>query len=343
MEVPKDDSARMELLGRRLAGECSPEEEAAIAAWLAADPGHLATWEALKAIWEEAEAPAPGQEARTDAAWGRLRDRMHESAGGGEEERPVRPPARFPAWRVAAAVALLLGVGYLLWQFALRSPAPEMVHVASGALPRIDTLPDGTVVQLNAHSSIDYPSAFADGERVVTLQGEAFFEVAHDAQHPFRIHAGEADVRVLGTSFNLSTAGGRVRVSVLTGRVELGARDSVDAQPRPRMLLTAGMKGSYDAGTRQVQAEEGEAENAQHWRTGRLVFRDAPMDRVVADLNAAFDDSVALANPAVARCHLSTSFERASIDSVVAVITETLDLQVIHNGNLYLLDGKGCE
>jgi ferric-dicitrate binding protein FerR (iron transport regulator) len=61
-------------------------------------------------------------------------------------------------------------------------------------------LPDGTKVSLNRGSKISYPSTFEGQTREITLQGEAFFDVAHDAQHPFIIHAQGADIKVLGTS-----------------------------------------------------------------------------------------------------------------------------------------------
>jgi transmembrane sensor len=359
MEGPIDDSAMFELLGRHLAGECSPSETAMLENWLAAAPENQQSLEALKAIWSQAPQPDPQVQARTDAAWSRMQQRMQASAAseGDPAEVPEMPatPAAMPLlspqaarklwmWRAAAMLMVALSVSLIFFlNQSRKNPETELVAVLSGDAPLTDTLPDGTVVYLNAHSRLEYPKAFAAGERVVALDGEGFFEVAHDPAHPFRIHAGDADVRVLGTTFNLSTRGARVRVAVQTGRVELSAADSLPQQPRAKVLLTAGMAGSYDPQRKVVTQEDGEVENDQFWRTRKLIFRDAPMQRVVAQLNAVLEDSIALTNPALGNCHLSTSFDRPSIDSVIAVITETFDLKVTVNGNIYQLDGEGCK
>ncbi len=356
MEGSIDDSAMFELLGRHLAGECSPDEAAMVAQWLQQSPENQKTLEALQIIWSQAPAPDPQAQAREDAAWNRLQARMHAPAtasssdegGGAVEPQVLQMPKpdrnRLRLWRLAAMLAIAVSIGMVFYLNQIRkNPVTELLTVASGVQPLTDTLPDGTIVNLNAHSSIVYPAQFAAGERVVQLEGEAFFEVAHDAAHPFRIHAGATDVRVLGTSFNLSTRGARVRVAVQTGKVELSERDSLQGQPRAKLLLTAGMAGSYDGSKKALRQEQGEVENDQFWRTGNLVFRDAPMARVVEQLNAVFADSIALSNPGLARCHLSTSFTRPSIDSVITVIAETFDLKVTHNGNLYQLDGEPCE
>ncbi len=358
MEGPIDDSAIFDLLGRFLAGECNPEETARVQDWLAAAPENQTTLEALKEIWHHAPAPDPQAQAREDIAWSKVSMRMQAQASAqaahAAGEEPTAAPSLAPLpkatsarqwwWRIAAMLAVALSIGMVFYLNQLRQqPGSELLAFSTGATALTDTLPDGTIVHLNAHSRLVYPAQFAAGERVVSLEGEAFFEVAHDAAHPFRILAGAADVRVLGTSFNLSTSGEQVRVAVQTGKVELTQHDSLTPQPRAKLLLTAGMAASYDGKRKAMQQELGEVENDQFWRTGNLVFRDASMERVVDQLNAVFSDSITLGNPALASCHLSTSFRRPSIDSVITVIAETFDLKVTHNGNVYQLDGEPCE
>ncbi len=356
MEGPIDDSAMLELLGKHLAGECSPEETAMVQAWMAAAPENARTYEALVGIWEQAPAPDVQAQAAEDAAWLRLQARMHGQAQAaqavpgpdqdGATILQMPRPSSSRTWflRIAAMLAVAVSISLVFYlNQSRKNPAAELLSLASGDEPLTDTLPDGTIVSLNAHSRLDYPAQFAGTERVVVLQGEGFFDVAHDAAHPFRIQAGVADVRVLGTSFNLSARGDQVRVAVQTGTVELAAHDSLVQQPKARLRLTAGMKGSYDGQRRSMQQEQGEVENDQYWHTGRLVFRDASIGRVVEQLNAVFADSIALGNPAIANCRLNTSFERPSIDAAVAVIAETFDLSVTRNGKIYLLDGEACK
>jgi hypothetical protein len=114
--------------------------------------------------------------------------------------------------------------------FSLWKPAPESAPLQESiAQEKVlnYTLPDGTKVSLNRGSKISYPSTFEGQTREITLQGEAFFDVAHDAQHPFIIHAQGADIKVLGTSFNVNAYSKQVKVWVKTGKVQVKKSASV--------------------------------------------------------------------------------------------------------------------
>ncbi|HEX2899982.1 MAG TPA: FecR domain-containing protein, partial [Bacteroidia bacterium] len=245
--------------------------------------------------------------------------------------------------RIAAAVLFVVSIGLVLvLNHYSRLPETQLATLDSGDHSLTDTLSDGTVVTLNAHSRLEYPLKFARNERQVKLEGEAYFDVAHDPQHPFRIHAGSADVRVLGTSFNLNARGDKVKVAVQTGKVELSQADSVAGNPRQRLLLTAGMAGSYDGKAKRMQQERGEAENALFWKTKKLVFRNEPLDQVVAALNAVLGDSIVIGNAAIGRCTLTTTFEKPSIAAALEVIAATFNLEIIRDEKHYEIKGIGC-
>jgi len=88
------------------------------------------------------------------------------------------------------------------------------------------TLPDGTLVWLNAESSITYPTVFAATERSVTVTGEAYLEVAKEKNRPFRVMAGDANIEVLGTHFNINAYAneGHTKTSLLEGSVKINSR-----------------------------------------------------------------------------------------------------------------------
>lgn len=342
MEGYKDSHVHYELLGKFLSGECTAEETALVEEWLAVSPDNPGVLEALRELWEQAPASRVEQEVDVDAAWHLVQSRMRQR----EDLRLRKMVRRSPAmWfiRIAATLFVVVCVGLVLVLNRFnRMPETQVMVVESGMGTQTDTLPDGTVVTLNAHSRLEYPQQFARDERRVQLKGEAYFEVAHDPAHPFRIQAGGAEVRVLGTTFNLNARGDLVKVAVQTGRVELSLRDSMAGQPRQRLLLAAGMAGTYDAQSHTLQPSQGEVENDLYWKTGQLVFRNQPLALVVQQLNATLGDSIVIGSEAIRDCPLSTTFDHPSIASALDVIKATFNLEVIHDEKQYTITGMGC-
>jgi transmembrane sensor len=342
MEGFNDSGINYELLGRYLGGECSLDECRLVEDWLNASPENPKILDALQEIWVQSAASYAVEAVDVDAAWQRVQAHVEDEKRI-EVRRQIRRSPTMWFIRIAAAVLFVVSIGsvFVLNHYS-RLPETELVALKTNDLSLTDTLPDGTVVTLNAHSRLEYPMKFAGKERQVKLEGEAFFDVAHDTAHPFRIHAGAAEVRVLGTSFNLRVRDDDVKVDVQTGTVELCAADSLADQPRQRILLKAGTAGSYDVKSKVLKKEQGEVENALFWKTKTLVFRNQPLQQVVAQLNAVLGDSIQLENPAIGRCALSTTFENPSIAAALDVIAATFNLEIIRDEKHYTVKGNGC-
>lgn len=200
------------------------------------------------------------------------------------EQETVRPPARSLRLvhltryvAVAASVLLLVAVGWLWWS------QPLVVVAPAGETVAVD-LPDGSVVTLNSGSALTYPRTFATDQRLVHLEGEAFFDVTK-SETPFIAQTFNADVRVLGTTFNVRAYPDdpmpATEVALVTGKVQLEARgrataavtlapgqtsmlaqhDTIPAAPRPALL-------------NQVLA----------WQSGRLVFDNAMLGRILNEM-----------------------------------------------------------
>jgi transmembrane sensor len=347
MKGYNDSDVDYELLGRYLAGECSADEASRVVAWLSAKPENQATLDALREVWNLAEAEKPAQEVDVDAAWSRVQGRLQSGKAPEMRLRDLRPQAPMRAQRflrVAAMLFVALSIGLVFFLLRQRgNPSTEVLAWVTTDATLSDTLPDGTVVTLNRNSRLDFPARFAGNERVVALQGEAFFDVAHDSLHPFRIHADGADVKVLGTQFNLRNVGGTVRVEVASGKVEFSEVDSAKAGSGKKVVLTAGMAATYNEGDKEMQHEAAWSENDLFWKTGRLVFQNRPLRDVVAELNQVLGDSIAIADAAIGDCRLTTTFERPSIVSALDVIQATFNFTVAFDGKMYLLNGTSCK
>ena len=269
---------------------------------------------------------------------------------------PVRAPAaarpggsaarwwRSVPLRAAAAIALLVGGGFLL-----RELRPEGESAAVATPARTYTTPfgeresvrlaDGTVVLLGPRSELSVAAGYGAGSRAVELRGEALFEVVHDAERPFSVRAGGAEIHDLGTIFVVSTdPGDGVRVAVTEGEVSLapaGAPASAGTVLRPgdRALLEGGRASVEHAAT---------LESDLAWTRGRLVFDEAPLSEVAVELWRWYGATLRVAGPALHARRLTASFEDGEpLEEVLDVIRLTVGATLEMRGDTAILRDAG--
>lgn len=237
--------------------------------WLEADPRHAAAYDSVEALWVSLD------EARPEIETASIIDLA-----------TVRARRRLPAWiapGMAAAAALAIMVG--VWAQGAGGARP--VTYATQDQTRTLRLDDGSVIDLDRHSALSV--TLERGRRTVVLtDGEAAFDVAHDASRPFVVEADGRRVEVLGTAFDVVNHAGRFSVGVSRGRV------SVSPQGAPPVVLTPGQGLRQDDG-QAVQRTIVDAEALTAWRDGVMVYRDAPIAEVAADLSRRLGRSVTVA------------------------------------------------
>lgn len=162
------------------------------------------------------------------------------------------------------------------------------IHMYRLATPRGSTyqltLPDGTRVWLNATSSIRYPGTFQEGQRLVSVEGEAYFEVAHDPHRPFLVQAGGSTVRVLGTHFNISAFGDdrRITTTLVQGSVSV-TKNGQTVRLRP------GQQAVVDRRTGAIQQLPADIRGALAWKDGYFRFEDEPLPEILAKVSRWYD------------------------------------------------------
>ncbi len=313
----------------------SPEQQQALSIWLAERPEHRAEYAALQRIWTAAGAIDPA----------RLR---HLAAGPETTEADwhpasaVRPPSqssarRSPALRAAfytATAALALGLAWLGWHqhdasTQLASNAGP-VNTIGGSEYRTEPgerktirLPDGSSVQLNTRTRMVVRIA-ATGERSVDLlDGEAMFEVAHDASRPFVIQAGTGKVTVTGTRFDVRRSASRTDVAVESGSVIVqGLGDAQSSH------LSAGLGTTVDGRGAVASPSPVDLAAALAWRTGKLVFNDAPLANVVAEVSRYRRQPVRVADGAAGALRVSSVFSADDTDGLLAALPQMLPVGV---------------
>jgi len=301
-----------------LSGEQTANDEAA-RILMSEDGEIMKKWNDLK--------EADTEKIDVDKAWNRLNTRI-------EAENitiPVRRLSLTRAFiRIAAMVVIVLGIGLLVFEVVL----PEKVTVASAPDKKnVEVLlADGSKVYLNHDSRLTYPEKFGHNNRKVSLKGEAFFEIAPDTSHPFIIDAGNARVRVVGTSFSVITDNGNneVEVYVATGKVMLTSNDGSKS-----LTLEPGYIGKM-SGTASLRSLNTNV-NYLSWNTDRLIYDGEKLGVVFADLKHAYNINISASDPAVNDYRLTTRFDNQPQDTIIKVICTTFNLHSVKKGDTYSL------
>jgi transmembrane sensor len=199
------------------------------------------------------------------------------------------------------------------------------------------------LITLNSGSKLNYPEKFKGSKREVSLEGEAYFDVTPDKEKPFIIHSGDANIRVLGTSFNVNAYENKdeVEVFVKEGRVLLYGYDKSSGDTNS-VVLAAGEKGFFNKLTSKVRKIQDESLNELFWKTKTLIFSKTELSMVVETLQKFYGVNIVLSNKELLDCRLSATFVNQPIDNIVDIIAKSFNLTITKNGTTYNLDGKGC-
>jgi transmembrane sensor len=329
-----DDNKLRELLNKFATGQCSPQELAELEAWYAGLGQKL----------------PEGQhdQAATDA----LRDRMWRNilAQTGLEMPKVipLPKPRFPlrqSMQVAAALMVLFVIGYAFVQSRepLALVKPNAISYTVKAAPKGKrmklTLPDGSLVWLNANSRLRYADTYRQGRDVDLLEGEAFFEVRRDTLHPFRVRTGAIWVTVLGTSFNVKAYPGAPTVAVTVATGQVAVADSIQRLA----LLSPNQQLAYHKTSGQYVVGQADGGGAARWRTGQTVFDQATFAEVAAVLGNRFDIDIEIDQNALKNCRVTATFDDTQpLKEILYTLAKLHQARFVHQKGKVRLTGKGC-
>jgi transmembrane sensor len=161
-------------------------------------------------------------------------------------------------------------------------------------------LSDGTVVSLNSGTTFRYPEQFGiNGKRTVFLTGEAFFEVAKDKEHPFIVHANQADIEVLGTKFNVSAypENPTVNSTLIEGSVKMYEA----ANASNAVLLEPNQMATWINNSKKIVTKTVESSFYSAWTKGELAFKDTPFSTIAKIIQRTYDVEIINENSDLAR------------------------------------------
>jgi len=288
-------------------------------AWLS-EPGAQEAYDAIQAVDEEIFQ-------RGSAVRGELAEPRRVAA-----KRVFTIDWRWLGGVGVAAAATAVAITVAPWGELL--PQPDTLYATAKGESRAIQLADGSRIDLNTDSHLSVRLE-KDARRVTVHGGQALFDVAHDGARPFLITAGDETVRVVGTRFDVRRRDGQLSVTVLRGLVEV----STDGEDTPVRLhpgqMLEHLEGASGVSVRSVAAEE-----QIGWRTGRLIYRDQPLSRIVNDMNHYFERPLRLEGENTGNLRFSGVLIVDGQDAMVRRLTSLMPISAKPTDDVIVLRGR---
>lgn len=300
----RDDAARWFV--RLQEPAVSADEQQRFDAWLNQHPQHRDEFQLLQGLWTAADLlPAP---------------RLKALAENQPARRERRPLLRYAVAASVLAVALGLGLFSGLnhpggYSAEFSTALGERKHVA---------LPDGSVIDLNSRSRLQV--RYDTDRRLIELsEGEAMFSVEHDSARPFVVEAGSGKITVTGTRFDVRRDVTQTRVAVEQGTVKVQGHDAPDNE---FINLTAGLGTHVDAQGKVAAAYAVNPAELTAWRGGKLVFNNARLSEVAAEVSRYREQPLTVGNPDVANLRLTSVFKSDDTDALLKALPSILPVAI---------------
>jgi len=285
----------------------------------------------VKKYWTEMDEIVRSEKVNTDKAWNKLYKRLE---GDGLIQK--KNIFRSDAFRIAASVIIIIGLsftGLYIGTNGFEKSSNNIITAGINEKNIIVDLPDGSTVILNRNSSIEYPDKFEGQTRTVKLEGEAYFDIQHDATIPFIVDAEEGNVTVLGTCFNVNTTSNKIEVLVTSGKVILKSNigeSSVTLEPGDLGLI------SDHSASKTINNDP----NYLSWKTELLVFEGDSLGKVITDLKRVHNINIETENDDIRNLRVTSVFDNQSPDTIIRIICTTFNLEYYKEGDKYFLDTK---
>jgi len=340
------------LLYKRLEDALSPAEAEQLEQWLAESPANQALAEDVEAAWNASANLKMEPKVNLDDAFAQLELVMDDESAPEEvaeatsdpKVRDFRSPSPAPSsstrlWSIAAGIAALVVAGIFLYPRFAGSSETEWLTLASSETIETLTLYDGSEITVYPGATLQYTKEMVEGKRPVKLDGQAFFSIAKDPEHPFTISLPGSEVTVLGTSFGINTDGREHILHVNEGKVSL----KVEFEDQAR-ILTANQRCEWNPEARTLEFIPEASPNGLAWHSGTLSFQGTPLREIMEELENQWGVELETRRSEILDCPLTVSFStRSSIKEVLDKLGLLLGADWENNGGgSYTISGGSC-
>lgn len=357
------------LIIRYIRGECSEAESIQVQNWITKSPENKQEYEAFLETWKK----TGDLNLQTDDehSWNRILKSISESEQKSVPIYKINPNAGVKSrqpdhrssykrrasnfrWilRIAAILLITAGASYLIFESQIeavtnsssisdtRKPMREIVTKA-GEKASV-TFSDGTEVIVNSNSVLRFPEKFVTNRREVELlEGEAFFSVVNKGNIPFLVHTNYADVKVLGTKFNVNAHSKNEHLEVVVAEGKVAVRSNRNESDYPdsdvknrEVVLTKGEFAKVDLSSFPTAPQKVRLKSYLGWVNGLLVFDKDPLKEVLFQLSNYYDVEFDVSDAQLYDRHLTAVFNRESLSKVLKIVALSADM------SYYEKDGK---
>ncbi|PKQ60488.1 hypothetical protein BZG02_19235 [Labilibaculum filiforme] len=335
MEEKKSHKIEWEIISKYLSGEMSAEEKLAFEKLIDSNPKYAkivtASDKDLNLIQEINEIQ---QQFNADVAWTAVKSNLSNSI----KENPSKTIPLFSRqnakriMQIAAMLLITIGLGFASYRiYTEQLTSYQSISSELHESGKTITLADGSTVTLNGKSELVYEKSFAGKERRVKLTGEAFFSIAKNPAKPFIISVENAEVKVLGTSFNVNANNKHVEVLVETGKVQF----SLAKKPTTNIILEKGDFGVLQEEFLEKRTQKDE--NYLSWKTQLMVFKAMSLKDVAKVINRTYQVSIEFNDPAIQNLPITTSFNKTPLNDVLENLCRPYHLTYEKNGAQIIL------
>ena len=328
-------------LSRFLSGTNSPEESKTIDEKMKTDKRYSGFVELLQKIWKLKRKPVPPSD--VDEAWMMFQTRLRTEEAKQEKRREkqkfVWKPSFSPRPSFAvhalqfAAVFIILAIGFFQVQGYLNKThtAPKLQSVSVDYGERLQMkLPDGSSVTLDAGSYMEWNSDFTR-DRKIYLKGEAYFQVAHNPQKPFRVYSDGSWVQVLGTKFNVRAWDEDiVAVTVNEGKVALHSKNATDQN---NAVITKGQKCEILANGVVSDPVPVNVEHYLSWMNNEIRFQNVPIRVILNQLERWYNFDIHMLDENLLNRRMTIHIKQSNINATLELISVLTETKVERDGN----------
>lgn len=318
-----------ELLIRYLTHCCTPTEIREIDEWIATDQANADWLFEMERVWGLKDELRFSDKKEIEVAYNRFLSGLEMK----EAKKEIRNSRSFSlSWLKYIAAVLLIGLLSTNLYFLLEKSPDSMnvIEVPNGQRATL-TLSDGTKVWLNSHSKFTYPANFTTKNRSVALDGEGFFEVAHNKKAPFTVHSDLVSVRVLGTKFNMKAYHNEPSsITLSEGKVEVTTND----EDERKVTLKPNDQVIYSKEKGLVLKKSVDVDTEHSWVTGEIAYIDQRLEDITRDLERKFGVKITIEdNDLAAEVFMCRAKEGVTVEQVLTILKETRGLDFRIEGN----------
>ena len=319
-----------ELIEKYFDGNITDAEIKKLSDWIKNDR-HLQNW------WEEefSKSDAGINPVLRDKLFARIKEQTQgkEETQGKEKPRTIR----MNLWKWAAAIVLPICIAFFTYYLIDSSQtvgAPFIVKADKGDKATIE-LPDGTNVVLNSASQLSYLNNFGENGRRVQLNGEAYFKVAHDEKCAFIVQVGDLEVKVLGTSFNVSAYEDAkdVTVVLLEGKVGVYAQ-------KMSHIMKPGDKIEYNKATHKITATQVHPSDYIEWTKGNIYFEKESLENIMKTLSRIYDVEIRFDSNKLPNEYFTGTIPGGGIQNALNILMLTSPFYYEMDGSVIVLKEK---